>query len=55
MNGETVLLGKIYLVKIKTTASFKAPEILWAICQVGKSNVNVEDFRNIVEGLRGLY
>ena len=54
MNGETVLLGKIYLVKIKTTASFKAPEILWAICQVGKSNVNVEDFRNIVEGLNGL-
>ena len=48
MNGAKFLMGKIYLVKIKTTTAFKAPEILWAICQVGKSNVNVEGFRNII-------
>ena len=54
MDSDLVILGKVYLVKIRTTNAFKAPEILWAICHVGKSNVNSEDFRNIVEGLNGL-
>ena len=49
--AEEIYSGKIYLVKIKRDDDFNSEDFLWAICHVGKDNVDLEDFKNIVKVL----
>ena len=43
--------------KMKETDEYNGEDILWAICRVGKNNVDLEDFKNIVTVLnsKGLW
>ena len=51
---DDIFAGKIYLVKIKREEEFTSEDFLWALCNVGKDNVDLEDFKNIVQKLNGL-
>ena len=53
-NDEDTFTGKVYLVKIKRTPDFNSEDYLWTISNVGGDNVDLEDFKSIVEGLNGM-
>jgi hypothetical protein len=56
-SDDAVFTSKVYLVRIKENDLYSSEDILLAIGQVGKDNVDYEDFSNIVKLLneRGLW
>ena len=46
---DTLIYGKIYLVKIKENDDFNSEDFLWVIVNVGSDKVDCEDFQNIVK------
>ena len=56
-SNDATFAGKVYLMKMKAIDDYNGEDILVAICQVGKDNVDFEDFKSIVTVLneKGLW